>query len=265
VGTVILEATTLGARWGAVGTSALLHAGIAIAVVAAGHSAEGRGTSAPRQVQAAEAEVVEIAAPEIASESLQPLPSRAAAHAGAPRTHTHPYPVPNDHDATPHDPSLVHAPLASPPAHPHEEHEAAEAPAVTTAAESAPARFTIAVGAAAIAQGGASSSIGTAEHADSDAIVLPEAAADTPARFVGGYEPAYPTEAAAAGIETDVPLEIVIDTAGRVAHVRVVKAVGYGLDTAAARTVRTYRFEPATHDGRPVAVRRAWNVTFRLR
>jgi outer membrane biosynthesis protein TonB len=40
---------------------------------------------------------------------------------------------------------------------------------------------------------------------------------------------------------------------------------GYGLDDAAARAIRDYRFSPAIRAGRPVAVRMRWTVQFRLR
>ena len=76
---------------------------------------------------------------------------------------------------------------------------------------------------------------------------------------------AYPPRARAAEIELDVPMEIVVDALGRVSEARVLRRSGYGLDEAAGRAVRAYRFSPAWRAGRAVAVRMRWMVQFRLR
>ena len=46
---------------------------------------------------------------------------------------------------------------------------------------------------------------------------------------------------------------------------RALTHVGYGLDEAALRAIRAYRFSPARRAGRPVPVRMRWSVQFRLR
>ena len=46
---------------------------------------------------------------------------------------------------------------------------------------------------------------------------------------------------------------------------RAVVRAGYGLDDAAVRAIRDYRFSPAIRAGSPVAVRMRWTVQFRLR
>lgn len=51
-----------------------------------------------------------------------------------------------------------------------------------------------------------------------------------------------------------VGLQVVVDDAGRVSDLNIVKPMGAGLDENAVNTVRTWRFAPATKDGRPVAV-----------
>jgi protein TonB len=86
----------------------------------------------------------------------------------------------------------------------------------------------------------------------------------TPARLVSRAPLAYPPAARAAQIETDVRVEIIVDAAGRVVSARPLTDTGYGLDDAAVRAVRGYRFSPATKDGRAVAVRMRWTVQFRL-
>ena len=68
-----------------------------------------------------------------------------------------------------------------------------------------------------------------------------------------------------AEIESDFPVEIVVDSDGSVAAARAVNRVGYGLDEAALRAIREYRFSPALRAGRPVRVRMRWTVQFRLR
>ena len=94
---------------------------------------------------------------------------------------------------------------------------------------------------------------------------LPEAAVDTAAKLLAGNSPSYTPEAEAAGVEADVPLEIVVDGAGAVIAARVLSHVGYGLDEAALRGVRAYRFSPARRAGKALAVRMRWLMRFQLR
>jgi len=49
-----------------------------------------------------------------------------------------------------------------------------------------------------------------------------------------------------------------------VQQVEVVKPLGMGLDEAAIATVRTWKFEPGTLDGKPVAVKLSADVSFSL-
>jgi TonB family protein len=77
--------------------------------------------------------------------------------------------------------------------------------------------------------------------------------------------PSYPRAAEAAGIESRVPLEIVVDARGNVTSARCLSHVGYGLDEAALRGIRDYRFSPARRHGRAVPVRMRWVVQFELR
>ena len=75
----------------------------------------------------------------------------------------------------------------------------------------------------------------------------------------------YPPVARQAEIEIDFPVEIVVDTDGRVVAARAISRFGYGLDEAVLRAIREYRFSPALRAGRPVRVRMPWTVQFRLR
>jgi TonB family protein len=59
-------------------------------------------------------------------------------------------------------------------------------------------------------------------------------------------------------------LGIVVDRNGNISRVRVERALGMGLDAAAVRKVRTWRFNPGSRDGNPVAVALNVEVDFRL-
>ncbi|MES1207502.1 MAG: TonB family protein, partial [Pseudomonadota bacterium] len=65
---------------------------------------------------------------------------------------------------------------------------------------------------------------------------------------VVSVEAAYPPEAAAAGIEADVILNLTIDTTGHVSHADVATSAGPGreaFDAAAVAAASGYLFEPA--------------------
>ena len=77
--------------------------------------------------------------------------------------------------------------------------------------------------------------------------------------------PLYTKVAILAGIEGVVIVEAVIDKVGEVKEVKVLKALRMGLDKSAVEAVRRWRFEPATLNGKPVAVIFNLTVNFRLR
>lgn len=95
--------------------------------------------------------------------------------------------------------------------------------------------------------------------------VLSEKDVNVPARPILRSEPSYPVEARQADIEADVPVQILVDTAGRVLEARSLTHHGYGLDEAATRAIQTWVFSPALRDGHPVRVWMRWTVQFRLR
>jgi TonB family protein len=88
---------------------------------------------------------------------------------------------------------------------------------------------------------------------------------NVPARLLTSAPVVYPAAARAADVEANVAVEIVVDARGRVVDARTLAASGYGLDAAALRAVRAYRFSPAQRDGHAVRVRMRWNVLFCLR
>lgn len=74
----------------------------------------------------------------------------------------------------------------------------------------------------------------------------------------------YPPMALRLGLEADVPLKVFVDEDGRVTKVEIAKSAGMGFDEEAVKTVRQYRFEPATSDGRRVATEFTYIYRFRL-
>jgi TonB family protein len=77
-------------------------------------------------------------------------------------------------------------------------------------------------------------------------------------------EPAYTKDAKAAKLQGTGVYSTVIDDSGNVADVEVVRPLDKGLDESAAQTLRTWKFEPATKDGKPVPVRVVVEVSFKL-
>jgi len=75
-------------------------------------------------------------------------------------------------------------------------------------------------------------------------------------------EPHYPEEARHARVQGVVILQTIIDTAGMVRNIKVLKGLPSGLTEAAVEAVSTWRFEPATLDGKPVAVYYLVTVSF---
>lgn len=268
--------TTRAATWGA---SLALHAGLA---VAGSHVFRAAPAGFATPVPAIDVDVTWEAPhlpPPVLDESETvnvTMPARVAMH-------THPYPVPPGHDARPHDPSLVHAPVAAEAtARPAPAPLAAQAPTspVVGSSDEAMPKFVLSVAstpvtAAATLANGNATSLGTridgaasasvVESAEGGGAVLAESAVDVRARLLQNAFPEYPEPARAAEIEAELPFEIVVDERGSVIAARPLARAGYGLDEAALRAVQGMRFAPAARAGRAVRVRMRWPVIFRLR
>ncbi len=76
--------------------------------------------------------------------------------------------------------------------------------------------------------------------------------------------PPYPDEARRAGIEGQVLLNVVVDDAGQVLDVKVIRGIGYGLDETARTALKRIRCKPAKKDGTAVATTIPWTFTFTL-
>ena len=77
-------------------------------------------------------------------------------------------------------------------------------------------------------------------------------------------QPEYTDEARREKINGSVVLTMVVTADGRVRDVKIFKGLDRGLDKQAIAAVHTWRFEPGTRNGKPVAVQLSTEVTFRL-
>jgi periplasmic protein TonB len=119
------------------------------------------------------------------------------------------------------------------------------------------------LGSPSAARGGSPDDTTTGE-VPADSAPTPDGSLDARPGLVSGSVPVYPPEAVRDGVEADVPVELLLDRSGAVTEARSLSHVGHGLDEAALRAVRTYRFTRGLRRGRPVRVRMKWTVVFRL-
>ncbi len=106
----------------------------------------------------------------------------------------------------------------------------------------------------------------TARQVDNEKDRIYQAGEDiTPPK--GIYTPAapYTEQARRQRIEGTVALDIIVEPSGNVSDLKVAKSLDPGLDVSAVKTVRNWRFEPATRDGRAVRVAVHVEVSFKLR
>lgn len=82
--------------------------------------------------------------------------------------------------------------------------------------------------------------------------------------FLDGEKPYYPKRAFYARVQGKVIVEATLDEKGRVTDVRVLKGLPLGLDAAAVEAVKTWRFKPATLNGKAVRVYYTLTVAFNL-
>ena len=105
----------------------------------------------------------------------------------------------------------------------------------------------------------------TAGQADDDRNRIFQAGEGvTPPKGLYTPDAAYTEEARRKRIEGMVALDIVVEASGDVSDVTVAKSLDPGLDASAVETVRKWRFEPGTRDGRAVRVAVRVEMTFKL-
>ncbi|HEY1525056.1 MAG TPA: energy transducer TonB [Candidatus Angelobacter sp.] len=86
----------------------------------------------------------------------------------------------------------------------------------------------------------------------------------TEPRAIYAPEPEFSEEARIAKFQGEVTLQATISADGHARNLVVVRSLGMGLDEKALEAVRTWRFDPAKKDGRPVAVQMNIIVNFHL-
>ncbi|MGH9518729.1 MAG: energy transducer TonB, partial [Terriglobales bacterium] len=93
------------------------------------------------------------------------------------------------------------------------------------------------------------------------ASVVTAVPAFVPPQILSWPRPAYTAAAAAHKIEGGVTLQVRLQADGRVAVLRVVHGLGYGLEQSAIAAARGVRFRPARRNGQPVN----WTVLLHIR
>jgi len=86
----------------------------------------------------------------------------------------------------------------------------------------------------------------------------------TAPRAIYKPDPEYSEEARKAKYQGTVVLDLIVDASGRPRGLKVERGLGMGLDEKALEAVRTWKFEPAEKNGKPVAVAISVEVEFRL-
>ena len=77
-------------------------------------------------------------------------------------------------------------------------------------------------------------------------------------------DPQYTDQARQARYEGTCILAMIVGPDGKPRNIRVQRGLGMGLDQKAIEAVQQWRFDPATKDGRPVAVQISVEVSFKL-
>ena len=78
-------------------------------------------------------------------------------------------------------------------------------------------------------------------------------------------DPEYDDEDRKKNIEGMVLLSVIVTKDGRTADIKITKSLTPGLDKQAIKAVSQWRFDPATKDGQPVAVRLVIETVFHIR
>ena len=86
----------------------------------------------------------------------------------------------------------------------------------------------------------------------------------TAPRPISTPDPEYTDTARQAKTQGTCVLQMIVDAEGHPRDVRVVRGLGFGLDSKAIEAVKQWRFEPALKDGQPVNVQVSVEVGFHL-
>lgn len=86
-----------------------------------------------------------------------------------------------------------------------------------------------------------------------------------PPKLLEKTEPKYTEKARAAKLEGTVALVMVVGIDQRAHDIKVTKPLDPGLDASAVASIKTWRFQPGSKNGKPVPVRAVIEVNFRLK
>jgi len=120
------------------------------------------------------------------------------------------------------------------------------------------------VAATAFAHNAQDNPAGNSAVPDDETIYTPGRNGVTIPRAIKQTPPEYSDEARRKKLEGTVLLSLVVTANGDTADIKVTRALGSGLDEKALEAVSQWKFEPATKDGKPVAVKIAVEVSFHL-
>ena len=87
----------------------------------------------------------------------------------------------------------------------------------------------------------------------------------TPPRVVYAPDPSYPPEAFHAKYQGTCVLDLTVGVDGLPHDIKVARGLGMGLDESAVAAARTWRYEPALKDGKPLEVQVQVKIRFRIR
>src|SRR6266478_5977401 len=100
------------------------------------------------------------------------------------------------------------------------------------------------------------------EQPNSDSGTVYELAEVTPPKPVYQPNPTYTESARRKKINGTVTVVMIVTPEGKVREVKVTKSLDKDLDQQAVTIVSTWKFQPATKDGKPVAVHLSAEVAF---
>jgi TonB family protein len=104
--------------------------------------------------------------------------------------------------------------------------------------------------------------LGFAQEQSTDKVY--EASEVTPPKCIYQPDAQYTDYARKKKINGTVLVSLIVTPEGTARDVKVTKSLEKSLDKQAVATVSTWKFQPATRDGKPVAVRLNAEVTFRV-
>lgn len=105
---------------------------------------------------------------------------------------------------------------------------------------------------------------GATDQAATKMTVVPIRPGIVPPRMIFSSPPERTHDAGAVKCSGTVTLQLIVAEDGKAENVKVLRSLGPGLDQKAIEAVSKWKFDPATKDGKPVAVEITVEVDFHL-